>query len=126
LVKQFSAYVAVDALTVNGELTLGENIADLGGLRIAYLAFQKVRGDKPAKTIDGYTPEQRFFLAYAQLWRGMMRPEALRVYVKTNPHSPARFRVEGPLFNMPEFVQAFRATPEEAKGHVNPKPVTIW
>jgi predicted metalloendopeptidase len=126
LVKQFGGYIAVDALTVNGELTLGENIADLGGVRIAYLAFQKALADKPAQTIDGYTPKQRFFLAYAQLWRGLMRPEALRVMVKIDPHSPARFRVVGPLFNMPEFADAFGATPEEAKGHVNPKPVTIW
>jgi putative endopeptidase len=126
LAKQYSGYVAVDDLTVNGQLTLGENIADLGGLRISYLALQKVLGDKPAKKIDGFTPQQRFFLAYAQLWRGKMRPEALRVYVKTNPHSPGKFRVEGPLFNMPEFVKAFGATPEEAKGHVNPKPINIW
>jgi putative endopeptidase len=126
LVKQYSGYVALDTLTVNGQLTLGENIADLGGLRIAYLALQKALGDKPVKKIDGYTPEQRFFLAYAQIWRGMMRPEALRLQVLTNPHSPARFRVEGPLYNMPEFIKAFGATPEEAKGHVNPKPVNIW
>ncbi|HEX5271402.1 MAG TPA: M13 family metallopeptidase [Gemmataceae bacterium] len=126
LAKQYSGYVAVDNLTVNGQLTLGENIADLGGLRIAYLALQKARAGKPAEKIDGFTPEQRFFLSFAQVWRGMMRPEALRVMVMTNPHSPAKFRVEGPLFNMPEFVKAFGVTPEEAKGHVNPKPVNIW
>jgi putative endopeptidase len=126
LAKQYSGYVAVDTLTVNGELTLGENIADLGGMRLAYLALQKVQAGKPAKKIDGYTPDQRFFLAYAQLWRGMMRPEALRVYVATNPHSPARFRVLGPIYNMPEFFKAFDVSPEDARGHVNPKPVHIW
>ncbi len=126
LAKQYSGYVAVDNLNVNGELTLGENIADLGGLRISYLAIQKALGDKPRTKIDGYTPEQRYFLAYAQAWRGLIRPEALRVMVQTNPHSPAKFRVEGPLFNMPEFIKAFGATPEEAKGHTNPKPVNIW
>jgi putative endopeptidase len=126
LAKQYSGYVAVDTLTVNGELTLGENIADLGGLRLAYLALEKLQGDKPPRKIDGYTQEQRFFLAYAQIWRGLMRPEALRVYVVTNPHAPARFRVLGPLYNMPEFFKAFDVSPEDAKGHVNPKPVHIW
>jgi putative endopeptidase len=126
LAKQYSGYVAVDSLTVNGELTLGENIADLGGLRLAYLALEKVLAGKPAKKIDGYTPEQRFFLSYGQVWRGLMRPEALRVYVVTNPHSPARFRVQGPLYNMPEFFKAFDVSPDDARGHVNPKPVHIW
>jgi putative endopeptidase len=126
LAKQYSGYVAVDNLTVNGQLTLGENIADLGGLRISYLALHKALGDKPVKKIDGFTPDQRFFLAYGQIWRGLMRPEALRLMVMTNPHSPAKFRVEGPIFNMPEFIKAFGATPEEAKGHINPKPVNIW
>jgi putative endopeptidase len=126
LAKQYGGYVAVDNLTVNGELTLGENIADLGGLRLAYLALTKAQAGKPAKKIDGYTPGQRFFLSYAQIWRGMMRPEALRVYVTTNPHAPARFRVLGPLYNMPEFFQAFDVSAEDARGHVNPRPVHIW
>ena len=126
LVKQYSGYVPLDGLVVNGQLTLGENIADLGGLRIAYLALEKTLADKPVKKIDGYTPEQRFFLAYAQVWRGLMRPEAMRLQVLTNPHSPAKFRVMGPLFNMPEFMKAFAVSAEQAKGHVNPKPVQIW
>jgi putative endopeptidase len=127
LVKQYGGYVAVDNLTVNGDLTLGENIADLGGLRLAYLALQKALAEKPAPAkIDGYTPEQRYFLSYAQVWRGLMRPEALRLQVLTNPHSPARFRVLGPLYNMPEFFKAFDVSPDNAKGHLNPKPVQIW
>ncbi len=125
LARQYSDYVAVDDLHVNGELTLGENIADLGGLKIAYLALQKTLQGKPAPAkIDGFTPEQRFFLAYAQVWRGLMRPEALRVYVKTNPHSPARFRVLGPLANMPEFFQAF--APADAQQRPKARPVEIW
>ncbi len=127
LVKQYNGYVPLDGLAVNGQLTLGENIADLGGLRIAYLALEKtLAGKPPAKKIDGFTPEQRFFLSYAQVWRGLMRPEAMRLQVLTNPHSPAKFRVLGPLYNMPEFLKAFDVTPEQAKGHVNPKPVQIW
>ena len=125
--SQYGGYVAVDDLKINGQLTLGENIADLGGLKIAYVALQKALKDKPApKKIAGYTPEQRFFLAYAQIWRGKMRPEALRLMVRTNPHSPARFRVLGPLYNMPEFFKAFDVSPEDAKGRLNPKPVSIW
>jgi len=105
--KQFSAYQPLDSVFVNGKLTLGENLADLGGLSIAYTAFQKsLAGKRPAK-IDGFTPEQRFFLAYAQVWRTSARDEFLRRQVLTDPHSPAEFRVNGPLSNMPEFFKAF-------------------
>ncbi|HTG17122.1 MAG TPA: M13 family metallopeptidase [Blastocatellia bacterium] len=106
--KQYSGYIAVDMLRINGKLTMGENIADLGGLKIAYLAFQKSLEGKPRPPkLDGYTPEQRFFLAFAQGWRRNMRPEAVRLMIATDPHSPARFRVLGPLSNMPEFLSAF-------------------
>ncbi len=127
IAAQYGSYIALDDLHINGQLTLGENIADLGGLKIAYVALQKALHEKPAAAkIDGFTPEQRFFLAYAQIWRGKMRPEAQRMRLLTDPHSPGRFRVLGPLFNMPEFAEAFDVTPEEAKGHVNPTPVSIW
>jgi putative endopeptidase len=127
IAEQYDRYSPLEQVHVNGKLTLGENIADLGGLRIAYLALQKALKDKPAPAkIDGFTPEQRYFLAFAQLWRSKMRPEALRVMVATNPHSPPRFRVLGPLYNMPEFFEAFGATPEQAGDRLNPKPVRIW
>jgi putative endopeptidase len=106
--RQFDAFVAVDTLHINGELTLGENLADLGGLRIAYLAFQKSLQGKPQPPkIDGFTAEQRFFLAYAQGWRQNTRLETLRMMVATDPHSPAPFRVNGPVANLPEFFEAF-------------------
>jgi putative endopeptidase len=106
--NQFDGYVAVDSLHVNGRLTLGENIADLGGLKIAYSALQKALAGKPRPApIDGYTPEQRFFLAWAQVWRQENRPENARVRVATDPHSPPRWRVNGPLSNLPEFAKAF-------------------
>jgi putative endopeptidase len=124
--KQYSAYVVLDGLTINGELTLGENIADLGGLKIAYVALQKVLKDQPQTKLDGFTPAQRFFLSYAQAWRGQTRPEAQRMLLLTDPHSPARFRVLGPLYNMPEFFQAFGTRPEQKKGRLNPTPVRIW
>lgn len=109
LAKQFDQFVAIDTLHVNGHLTLGENLADLGGLTIAYYAYKKALADGTAKNekIDGFTGEQRFFISWAQGWRTNFRPESLRKQVKTNPHSPGNFRVLGPLSNMPEFYAAF-------------------
>ena len=107
LVKQFNAYVAIDSTTVNGELTLGENIADLGGLTMAYYAYKKSLNGKPSLVIDGYTGEQRFFLAWAQGWKTLMRPQALKQLIATNPHSPGNFRAIAPLTNMQEFYDAF-------------------
>jgi putative endopeptidase len=106
---QFDSYTVVDSAThVNGKLTLGENIADLGGLTIAYAALQKSMAGKPRPAnIDGFTPEQRFFLSWAQVWRQAIRPERQRTLVNTNPHAPAQWRVNGPLANMPEFAKAF-------------------
>lgn len=127
LVKQFNQYVAVDSAHVNGELTLGENIADLGGLTIAYYAYKKSLSGKgePAK-IDGFTGEQRFFIAWAQAWRGHMRPEFLKQMVKTNPHSPGRFRVLGPLSNMKEFYAAFGVKPGDAMYRPDNERAEIW
>ncbi len=126
LASQYSGYVALDDLHLNGQLTLGENIADLGGLKISYIALHKALKEKPQGKIDGFTPEQRFFLSFAQIWRCEMRPEALRRMVMTNPHSPPRFRVLGPIYNTPEFFEAFNVTPDKAKGKLNPTPVQIW
>jgi putative endopeptidase len=107
LVDQFGGFVAVDDLHVNGELTLGENIGDLAGLTMAYYALQTaLEGNQPGE-IDGFTPAQRFFLSWAQGWRKNYRPEALKLQVNTDTHSPAKFRVNGPLANMPEFAAAF-------------------
>src|ERR1043165_8032540 len=86
--KQFDAYVAVDDMHVNGALTLGENLADLGGVAVAYGALQKALKDKPQDKIDGFTPAQRFFLSYAQIWRQNIRPQALKLRIRTDPHSP--------------------------------------
>ena len=105
--KQYDAFMPLDSVHVNGKLTMGENLADLGGITIAYNAFQKTQQAKGAKAIDGFTPNQRFFLAYAQIWRANQRPEAARQQVLTDPHSPGQFRTNGPLMNMPEFYQAF-------------------
>lgn len=106
--KQFSAYEVEKGVNVNGQLVLGESIADLGGLNLAYNAFQKSLAGKPRpKDIDGFTPEQRFFLGWAQVWRANSRPEFLRLQVSTDEHPPAKFRINGPLSNMPAFAKAF-------------------
>lgn len=107
LVEQFNGYTAVDTVRVNGTLTLGENIADLGGLRIAYEALQRRLPSTPREAVDGFTPEQRFFLAYARNWRANLRPETARVLARTDPHAPQRWRVNGALSNLPEFARAF-------------------
>jgi putative endopeptidase len=125
--RQFDGYVALDDLHVNGQLTLGENIADLGGLRIAYRAFLRAMEGRP-RTPDaqGFTPEQRFFMSFVQSWRSNIRPEALRLQVNTDPHSPARFRALGPISNLPEFREAFGCEPGDA--HVRPEAerAEIW
>jgi putative endopeptidase len=108
VVDQFNGYTVVDTMShVNGRQTLGENIADLGGLTVAYYAMEKAIANKPHTKIDGFTPEQRFFLGWAQVWRGLSRPEAELQSLKTNAHSPGKWRVDGPLSNMPEFRKAW-------------------
>ena len=109
VVKQFDAYTIVDSVThVNGKLTLGENIADLGGLKVAYIAMERAlaKNGRPG-LIDGFTPEQRFFLGWAQVWRTLQRDESAKVQVASDEHSPAIWRVNGPLSNMDEFKQAW-------------------
>jgi putative endopeptidase len=125
--QQYSNYLAVDELHVNGKLTMGENIADLGGLKIAYLAFQKSLAGKPHPApVDGFTAEQRFFLAFAQSWRRKTRPEAVRLMIATDPHSPPRYRVLGPLSNMPEFLNAFGCEGENSIARPEASRVKIW
>jgi len=106
--EQFDSYIGVDTMHVNGKLTLDENIADLGGLKIAYAAYQRTLAGKPAPAkIDGFTGDQRFFLSWAQVWRQLQRPEAIRRQLLTDPHAPGEWRVNGPLSNLPEFAAAF-------------------
>ena len=110
VVKQYDGFTAVDDLHVNGRLTLGENIADIGGVRLGYLAWQhrlQEAGAKPEADLDGMTPAQQFFTAYAQSWCSSTRPETMRLRVQTDPHSPEEYRVSGVVQNMPEFQQAF-------------------
>ncbi len=109
LVDQYGAYQALPGLRVNGRLTLGENLADLGGMTIAYEALERELAKDPAleKKIDGFTPQQRFFLSYAQLWRTNWRDAELRRRITTDPHSPGQFRAIGPEVNLQQFFDAF-------------------
>ena len=126
IVKQFGGYVAIDDLHLNGALTSGENIADLGGLKIAYAALQKALAGQPRREIDGFTPEQRFFLSWATVWRQNIRPAMLRLRVNTDPHSPAHFRIVGPLSNLEEFAQAFDVPPGAPMRRPAAERVVIW
>ncbi len=107
VVEQFDAYTVADGLHVNGRLTLGENVADLGGISIAYDAYQLKLARISRKDIDGFTPEQRFFLGASLFERELARPEFVKMQVTTDPHAPAETRVNGPLSNLPEFYAAF-------------------
>ena len=108
VINQFNGYEVMPGLNVKGQRTIGENIGDLGGLNIAYTALMDDLKTKPAPgLIDGFTPEQRFFLGWAQVWAAKSTPEGERLQVETDPHSAARWRVNGPISNMPEFARAF-------------------
>jgi putative endopeptidase len=126
IIDQFDSYTVLDTLQVNGRLTLGENIADLGGVSIAYEAFKRTPQGKGNKKIDGLTPEQRFFLGFATIWAGDIRPEAAAQRIITDPHSPARYRVNGPLSNLEEFYNAFDVN--EGDGMYRPDSIRarIW
>ncbi|GAB3959374.1 M13 family peptidase [Spirosoma harenae] len=111
VVNQFNGYSILDNLHVNGRLTLGENLADLGGITLAYQAFKLTKQGQGSDKIDGFTPDQRFFLGHAQVWRSKVRDEAARAWITTDPHSPDKFRVNGPLANFEPFYRAFDVKP---------------
>ncbi len=126
LARQFDAYVPIDALHINGKLTLGENIADLGGLQVALDAFKLTPQGKSGEARDGLTADQRFFLAFAQSWRTQQRPEALRLQVQSNEHAPAKFRVDGPVSNLPAFAEAFSCKVGAPMARAAADRVDIW
>ncbi len=126
IIDQFDSYVAVDTLHVNGRLTEGENIADLGGINVAFDAFMKTKEYKENKPIAGFTPEQRFFLSFANIWKIKNRPERLRLRLKIDPHSPEHYRVDGPLSNTPAFWKAFKVKPGDPMRRSGDKLVNIW
>jgi putative endopeptidase len=123
-VKEYGSFTAVDDVTLNGRLTLGENVADNGGLRIAYAALQEALAVRPAPPIDGFTPAQRFFISDAQVWCANVSDEIARLMAQTNEHSLPRYRVNGVVSNMPEFRAAF--TCPEGAPMVREEPCRVW
>lgn len=126
IIDQFNSFEAVDSMHVNGSLTTGENIGDLGGLNVAFTAFEKTDEYKNNEMIDGFMPAQRFFLSWAQVWRNNIRPQTLMLRLKTDPHSPGKFRVNGPLSNLPEFWEAFNVKDGDPMKNPPDKLVKIW
>jgi len=123
--KQFDGYIAVDTFHVNGQLTLGENIADLGGLTVSYYAYKNSLKGKSV-VIDGFTGEQRFFIAWAQAWKILARPEAIKRRIVTDPHSPWNLRANGPMSNMQEFYEAFGVKENNKMYRPADKRAEIW
>jgi len=124
--KQYSSYEAAPGIFINGKLTMGENIGDMSGLEVAYSAYKMSLNGKDAPVIDGLTGDQRFFLSFAQAWRGKQRDDAIKTQVASDPHSPRRFRVIGPLRNLDAWYQAFGVT-ADSKFYIPPdQRVRIW
>jgi putative endopeptidase len=129
VVQQYSEYEPVPGVHINGELTQGENIADIGGVKLAYAALQKALDKNPQareQKIDGFTPEQRFFLGWAQVWRANQREQDLRLRLNTDPHSPTHYRCNGAISNMPEFAKAFDLPDDSPMIRPPDKRVNIW
>jgi len=127
LVEQYDRYSPIEGETINGRLTLGENIGDLGGLALAWRAYQKsLAGKQAPPPIDGLTAEQRFFISFAQIWRGKERDDFLRQQLKTNPHSPSRYRLMGTLPNFEPFVEVFEVKEGDGMWLPPSERVVIW
>lgn len=127
IVDQYTRYIAIDTFHVNGKLTLGENIADIGGLMIAYDAWQRSLAGKPEPpAVDGFTPDQRFFIAYAESWRQKVRPETELTQVIANPHTSVRWRVNGVVGHLPAFAHAFGCSADDPLVLTPEKRMQIW
>jgi putative endopeptidase len=126
VVGQYNSFTVLDNLHVNGELTLGENLADIGGITLAYEAFLLTDQAKSTEKIDGFTPAQRFFLSWAQVWRMKNRDETMRVRISTDPHSPEQYRINGPLMNFEPFYEAFNVKSTNKMYLAPEKRAIIW
>ncbi len=126
IINQFNAYKIQDTMHVNGSLTIGENSADLGGLSIAYDAFKLTKEGQDTQRTDGFTPDQRFFISYAQVWRAKTKPELERTLINVDPHSPDEWRVNGPLSNFTPFYNAFNVRPGDKMYKPESERIKIW
>jgi len=123
---QFDAYTVLDTIHVNGKLTMGENIGDLGGLNAAYTAFKMTKQGQSDEKIDGFTPDQRFFLSWAQVWRGNILPETAAQFIKTDPHSPGPYRTIGAPVNMDAWYEAFDVKPGDKLYKKPEERIRMW
>ncbi len=126
LVAQYNRFEPIAGQFVNGQFTLGENIGDLGGLTIAHKAYLLSLDGKEAPVLDGFTGEQRFFLGWAQVWKGVYRPELMQMLLASDPHSPPEYRVNGVVPNIPAFYEAFNIQPGDKLYLPPQKRVKIW
>lgn len=126
VIDQYNVFTVLDSLHIKGALTVGENTADIAGVAIAYDAFKLTEQGKDTTKIDGFTPDQRFFISIARIWRVKTREEYMRMYVNTNPHSPAKWRVNGPLMNFTPFYKAFNVQPEERMYKPENERIVVW
>jgi len=126
VVDQFNGFTVLDTLHLNGKLTLGENLADLGGINIAYEAFKKTKQGQSNTKIGGFTPDQRFFLSFAQVWRGGSRPEYAAQSVLTDPHSPGKYRVDGTISNIDAWYKAFNIQPGDKYYKTPEDRIKVW
>jgi endothelin-converting enzyme/putative endopeptidase len=121
---EFAQFTVVDEIKINSKLTAGEDVADLGGTLLAYLAWKKDVAGQKLEPMGGFTPDQRFFIGFAQWACENERPENLRASAITNPHSPGRWRIDGIVANLPEFARAFSC--KAGQPMVSPKPCRVW
>ena len=126
VINLYNSFVIIDSVHVNGALTTGENIADVGGVAIAYDAFKMTKEGQDTTKIDGFTPDQRFFISLGQIWRDKLKPETQRFYANVDPHSPAMFRVNGPLGNFTPFYNAFNIKPGDKMYLPDSLRIKIW
>jgi len=126
VIDQYNQYTVLDSVHVKGALTVGENTADIAGIAIAFDAFKLTDQYKKGEKIDGFTPEQRFFISIARIWRVKTKDAFMRMYVNTNPHSPAKWRVNGPLMNFTPFYKAFNVQPGDKMYKAEAERITVW
>jgi putative endopeptidase len=126
VIDQYNSFTVLDSMHIKGPLTVGENTADIAGIAIAYDAFKLTEQGKDTTKLDGFTPDQRFFISIARIWRVKTKDEFMRMYVNTNPHSPARWRVNGPLMNFTPFYNAFNIKPGDKMYKPENERITVW
>lgn len=126
VIDQYNSFTVLDSMHIKGALTVGENTADIAGVAIAYDAFKLTEQGKDTTKLDGFTPDQRFFISIARIWRVKTKDQFMRMYVNTNPHSPARWRVNGPLMNFTPFYNAFNVQPGDKMYKPENERITVW